>query len=89
MKDMMSGTVSPFRAEQGTFLEQETSPQDPALSPDPLLPLGEVAGVEGIDRVHVPFSLTICLRLKSILAPSPHTWIIILKNLGVLPSLMT
>ena len=67
-----------------TTLKQETSPQDPALSPDPLLPLGEVAGVEGIDRVHVPFSLTICLRLKSILAPSPHTWIIILKNLGVL-----
>ena len=38
--------------------KQETSLQDPAPSPAPLLPLGEVAGAEGIVWVHVPFSLT-------------------------------
>ena len=39
-------------------MKQETSLQDPALSPAPLLPLWEVAGAEGIVWVHVPFSLT-------------------------------
>ena len=36
--------------------KQETSLQDPAPSPAPLLPLGEVAGAEGIVGVHVPLS---------------------------------
>ena len=39
-----------------TNLKQETSPQDPAPSPAPFLPLWEVAGAEGIVGVHVPLS---------------------------------
>ena len=68
---------SPPYTQPRTTLKQETSQQDPAPFPVPLLPLQEVGGAEGIVWVHVPFSLTICIKLKSILAASPQTLIII------------
>ena len=45
--------------------KQETSLQDPAPSPAPLLPSPEVAGAEGIVQVHVPFSLTYLSQIES------------------------
>ena len=68
---------SPPHTQPLTSLRQEASQQDPTPFPVPCLPLQKAAGAESIVWVSVPFSLTICLKLKSILAASPQTLILI------------
>jgi hypothetical protein len=77
-------------------LRTSGSPESPThlLSQTPnqlvsLYPLQEVAGAEGIMRVHVPFSLTDLsqIKKKNASVPSPLTLTLILKNFNIWPNL--